>query len=346
MNKVVVHNPLDGVLSGREDVRAFYQGRSVLVTGADGFLGFNCVRMLAGLGAHVSVLSRRAQPRSAPLAVRVFRGDLGDPELLRVALAGQSVVFDFAGVSSAVESNKDPERGLDEECRPHLRLLEACSRLQSPPVVVFPSTRLVYGKPRYLPVDEEHPLAPQSMYAVHKIAVENYLQVFGQTRGMPFCVFRISNPYGPYQPADARGYGVINQFIRRAARGEPIRIFGDGAQRRDYVYIDDLISVMMLGAMTEACHGEIFNLGGAEGVSIADAARAITRLAGDTPLAFEPWPEAYRTVETGDYFTNLTKLRSKLDLPAFTPFDEGVQRTLAQCRDEDEAAAVQGTMKV
>ena len=264
-----------------------------------------------------------------------MQGDLRQREVVAEAVQGQSIVFDFAGVSGAVSSNQDPEGFLDRECGPHLQLIRACAETNPQPVITFCSSRLVYGRPTYLPVDENHPLRPQSMYAVHKIAIEHYMNVFACTHGLRYAVLRVSNPYGPHQPPDARSYGIINRFIRDAAGNRPIRVFGDGRQHRDYIYIGDVIAAFLLVAMTESCHGQVFNLGGRHSVSIAEAAQSIAQLAGGTPVVFEPWPQEYENVETGDYQSDLRKIDRYVHLPSHTSFEEGIRKSLVLYQEKE-----------
>lgn len=313
--------------------RAFYRDRRVLVVGADGFLGSNAVRALAALSADITMLVR--QPTDAPHHAlgRLLVGDLKELEVAREAAAGQEIVLNLVGVTSAVDSNRDPCLSLREECFPHLNLLAACADMPSPPLVVFPSSRLVYGTPHYLPVDEAHPTRPTNIYGAHKITVEHYLSIYQRTKGVPYLVLRISNPYGPYRAGKSKSYGIVNHFIQLAMRGEPIRLFGDGGQLRDLVYIDDLIDIMLLAIATPACHNEIFNVGGPQGVSLRRAAEAIALAAGGTPVVFEPWPADYRSVETGDYVSCLDKLKRFVDLPPQASFEEGLAHTLAACRE-------------
>jgi UDP-glucose 4-epimerase len=259
---------------------------------------------------------------------RVLCGDLRDGGLVREAIEGQSIVFDFAGVSGAVRSNQEPAKALERECNPHLSLYHACATSATPPTVIFCSTRLVYGPPRYLPVDEEHPLNPQSIYAVHKITIENYLRVFGNLHGLPFVVVRLTNPYGPHQAAETTTHGIINMFVRQALAGQPIRVFGDGTQRRDYIYVGDIIEVFMRLALNERCHGQIFNLGGEEAIRLCDAANVIARMIDSATVQHVPWPDEYRSIETGDFQSDLGKI--KKNVPAFkhTSFEQGLRRTI------------------
>ncbi len=304
----------------------------MLVAGADGFLGVNCAAALHAAGAVVTVLSRRDVPRAAPFAARHARADLRDAAAVAAAVEGQSVVFDLAGTSGAVGSNADPAGSTDQDCRPHLTLFTAAAAAASRPAVVFCSSRLVYGTPDRLPVAEDHPVRPASFYAVHKLTLEHYLHVLAMTAGLRSCVLRLSNPYGPFWPEQRKGYGLINQFIARALTGEPITIFGDGSQRRDYVHVDDVSAALLAVAATDACWGQTFNLGGPEAVSIREAVQAIAAAVPGTDVRFTPWPAEHLAVETGDYQTDLTKLRGHVRLPPQVRFAEGLRRTLAAAR--------------
>lgn len=308
-------------------LREYFRGRKVLVVGADGFLGVNGVHALADLGADVSILTRRNLPRVAGFLGRVFHGDLRSATI-RSVVAGQEVVFDFAGVSGAADSNQRSTHLLVEDCQAQLNLLRVCAEQEPRPLIVYCSSRLVYGKPRYLPVNESHALAPQSIYAVNKITAENYLKVFRQTHGLRFVVVRLSNPYGPHQPGDGRSYGIINQFIRRAVEGLPLTIYGDGTQLRDYIYVDDVINILLRCVMDEKCHDETFNLGGGEGIAIRNAAEEIARQATGISVRFEPWPQELRLVETGDYVTDLKKLKTYSKVAPQVSFQLGLSWSL------------------
>ena len=259
--------------------------------------------------------------------------------------------MDFLGVAGAVDSNRDPNANLDEELRAHLSIFHACAVSRPSPVVLFCSSRLVFGAPRYLPVDENHPLAPGSIYALHKVTAEKYLELFAETKGLRSCVLRLSNPYGPNQAEGQRGYGIINLFLRNAARGKPIKLYGDGRQKRDYVHVDDVLGAFLPCAMNQKCHGQIFNFGGRTAISLREAAELIAQLAGGVRVVFEPWPADYRAVETGDYATDFRKIDSFLSLQAQRPLEEGFLEVLNSYRFEKsesafEASAAAGSSRV
>jgi len=313
--------------------RKFFCHRRVLVAGADGFLGQNAVKALVALSADITVLVRDSTRAREQAAGKILVGDLKDLAVAEQAVDDQEVVLDFVGVTSAVYSNQNPILSLREECFPHLNLLTACAKIPSPPLIIFPSSRLVYGKPLYLPVDEDHPTKPTNIYGAHKVTVEHYLRIYEQTNGIPYLIFRISNPYGPYQAPKNKGYGIINYFIQLALRGKPIRIFGDGSQIRDFIYVDDLIDALFCASATPACHNQTFNLGGQSPISLRVAAEAIACAAGGTAVIFEPWPPDYQAVETGDYVSALDKLRRFLDLPSPTSFEDGLAYSIGAYRE-------------
>jgi nucleoside-diphosphate-sugar epimerase len=265
-----------------------------------------------------------------------------EPAVARDVIRGQEVVLNFAGVSGAVTSNQMPSVSLLEECLPHLSLLGACAGHSTPPLVVFPSSRLVYGKPRYLPVDELHPTDPLNVYGIHKLAVEHYLRVFHQTAGLPYIIFRISNPYGPHQLA-SRGYGILNTFVQRALANQPIRLFGDGSQKRDFIYVGDLMRILLGAIATPACHNQIFNVGGLEPIALGDAARAIAAEVGDVAVLNEPWPAEHLKIETGDYVGSIDKLIAHMAVSPFTSLRAGIAATVAAYRSGEGAAALPET---
>ena len=131
-----------------------------------------------------------------------------------------------------------------------------------------------------------------------------------------------------------KSYGIINRFLRAAAGGEAIRIFGDGHQLRDYIHVDDVVTAFLLAGMASGAHGEIFNLGGRNPVSLRSAAERIAELAGGAEVRYEPWPRDQQAVETGDYVTDARRIDSILHLPPEVAWDEGLRDALEYYRQE------------
>lgn len=315
-----------------------YRGRRVLVTGGAGFIGQNLVARLLTEGAEVTVfdyaLSRELDElvRCRRGALNLRQGDIRDEAKVEDAVRGQQVIFDLAGKSGAADSNRAPLLDLDVNCRGHLTVLEAWRRVSPLAALVFPSSRLVYGKPQRLPVDEKHPLAPESFYAAHKLTVEGYLRIYSQLHGLRSAILRISNPYGPLQGCDARIYGVVNKFVQSAVRDEAITLFGDGSQRRDYLHIDDLVNALLAAGLRAAAPTLLVNIGGAEQLSLRELAARIVALAGTGRIEYVPWPEDYRQVETGDYLTDLALAAETLDWRPRIALDDGLRQTIEYYR--------------
>ena len=316
------------------DYNGFYKGKKVLVTGGLGFIGLNVCRRLMKLDASVTVLDNFMPPDAGqPLAefmarIRVAIADIRDEDKVERLVRDQEVIFNLAGKSGAADSNKTPLNDLDINCRGHLTVLEACRSFNPCATIVFPSSRLVYGKPRSLPVNEDHPLSPQSIYAANKLAVENYHLIYGLLYGLKVTVLRISNPYGPMQAGEARAYGIANRFIQAAVADRPITLFGDGGQRRDYLYIDDLVDALLLAAAAEASGGKIYNIGDRKSVSLLELAEMAIDAAGGGEIVRVPWPEEYRVIETGDYQSDISLAARELGWLPSTDIRDGIARTV------------------
>lgn len=326
--KLLDQNAISGLV---EDINLHKQvaGKRILIIGADGFLGGYSALALHRLGAAVTLYSRREHPILNDLGLRTYQGDLLTTPVLEVAIEGQDVVFDLAGSSGGVESNRNAPENLNKECAPHLNLLQTASQLPKPPLILFCSSRTVYGKPKKLPVDESQSLNPNSVYAVHKKTLEDYLQVFHNLYGLNYLIFRLSNPYGPFPWQMGKSYGILNQFILKGYNGEPLPIFGDGRQLRDYIFVEDAVRAFITATITPHCHNEIFNLGGPAAISMAAAADEIIAQCPDSRIEFKPWPSAHQKIETGDYVTDCSKLESALQWKPTISFTDGLSRTLS-----------------
>lgn len=242
-----------------------------LVVGGNGFIGSHLVQKLVATGWDVTVLHKYEQPRYSemPEAARFFRGDLTQESLLAEAVAEQDVVFHLLWTTTAIHevANRDPAADVQANLVPTIHLIEACRTARVGRLIFTSSGGTVYGRTRVAPIPEDHPNNPVTAYGVSKLAVEKYLQMFNHLHNLDFAIFRPSVPYGPYQNPLAR-QGAVAVFLYRVAKGLPLTIWGDGSVTRDYFYISDLVDALILGS-THPLHSQrIFNLGGAEEVSL------------------------------------------------------------------------------
>ena len=318
--------------------RSWYRGRRVLIVGGLGFLGANLSRRLAALGASVTVVTpdRAAHELEATeleaSGADVISADLRDVAAMRAAVAGRAAVFNLAGRSGAVRSMEDPFTDLDVNCRGNLVLLEALRADAPAAKIVFPGSRLEYGRTGSRPVGEDDPLDPLCVHAVHKIAVENYLKIYRQLYGLRTTVLRITNPFGPGQPAGRSAYGVVNRLIHLALQDRPLPIYGDGRQLRDYIYVDDTVEALVAAGASASTDGGTYNVGSGIATRLVDMAQLIVDLAGGGRLAFEPWPALAEQIETGDFVADVSRIHADTGWSPSTSLADGLRRTIEAYR--------------
>ena len=311
-----------------------YANKSVLVTGGSGFIGTHLAQRLAHAGARVVGMSRSPQSHAgAPAPISYVAGDVRD-EAAVASLVGTrfDYIFHLAAYSGQVPGFADHEQSLTTNCLGLLNVLDAVRRLSPATVLCFPSSRLVYGRPQYLPVDEEHPAVPLSLYGVHKRACEEYCAYYGVRWGIRTAVVRLANPYGPHRAAAHNRYNVANWMIDEVVHGGQVTIFGRGAQLRDYVYIDDAVDAMLAVAPDERAYGRVYNVGSGVGVPLVEFARAAMALAGSGSFRFAPWPDDHLRVETGDFAAGISRIRDEIGWSPRVSLRAGLAATIAAQR--------------
>lgn len=305
--------------------------RRALVLGAGGFLGSHLSRRLVRDGWDVTAVARRPADRIVDIVgdLRLVTGDATDRALLDRLVPAMDAVFPLAGRSGATRSMDEPLADAAANAMGQLVVLEALRHHNRDARVVFPGSRLQYGRPMVFPVREDHPQQPTSVYALHKMLGEQYHLLYAERHGIATCCLRISNPYGPAQDRPDQAFGVVGTFLARAAAGEDVAVFGGGRQRRDYVYVDDLVDLLLLAVTHPAAPGEVFNAGGPTVTTVREMAEAVVRVVGRGRVVDVPWPDAEAAVETGDYFGDLRRSRDVLGWVPQIELDEGLAATWA-----------------
>jgi UDP-glucose 4-epimerase len=325
------------------DYRDFYRGRKVLVTGGLGFIGSNLCRGLADLGAQVLAVDSLLPDYGGNLfnlagyedKVRVNIADVrghGMGYLVR----GQDVLFNLAGQVSHIDSMTDPFTDLEINCRSQLWILESVRKNNPGVRIVYAGTRQVYGKPVRLPVDESHPLNPTDVNGINKISGELYHLVYNSVYGIQACSLRLTNTYGPRQLIRHPRQGFIAWFIRQAVLGEEIQIFGDGSQKRDFDYVDDVVDAFLRAGASEAAAGQVFNLGGQGAVSLLALARMLIEISGQGSYALAPFPPERKLIDIGDFQADASKIEGALGWRPRVALREGLESTVAYYREHKE----------
>lgn len=254
--------------------------------------------------------------------------DIRDEAALKAIVRGKEVVFNLAAQVSYVRSNKEPLLDIDINCRGIINVLEACRTEAPRALVLFSSSRFVYGNVEYNPVDEKHPFNCRSVYGIHKLAGEKYHRFYHDAYGLDSVSLRIANPYGPRQQMKHSEWGIVNWFVRLALDGQPLTVFGSGSQARDYIYVDDIAEAFLATAKSPKSWNQVYNVGSGTGTAFVDMARTVATLVPGTEVRQVEWPKDRYLVETGDYVSDIGKFRGKTGWSPKVPFDDGVRRTI------------------
>jgi UDP-glucose 4-epimerase len=317
-----------------------YANRAVLVIGGLGFVGVNVTRRLLDLGARVRVMTptreRHAEQASAfeRQGAHVVEGDVRDPHIVARLVADQQVIFNLSGQSGAVRSMEDPWTDLDVNLRGNLVLLEAIREVSPGAKLVLAGSRLQYGKPARVPVAEDDERTPLCLHAIHKQTAEEYLRLYARLFGLRSSIARVTNPFGPGQPTGRTAYGVVNRLIHLALDDQPLTIYGDGAQRRDYIFVDDLIDALLLLGATAESDGRVYNVGSGTATRMIDVARMIVDVAGTGRVEHAEWPPLAEQIETGDFVADITRIEQELGWRPRVSLRDGIERTVAFYRQQ------------
>ena len=323
------------------NLRRTFSGKRVLITGGLGFIGSNLARALVRLGARVSIVDslvpeyggNRRNLAGLASRVKIHIADVRDWPRLPNLVRGQDFLFNLAGQTSHMDSMTDPITDLDINGRAQLAILEAC-RLHNPAIrIVFASTRQIYGKPDYLPVDEKHPLRPVDVNGINKIAGESFHLLYSRVHGIAATALRLTNTIGPRMRIKDARQTFVGVWIRRLLEGQPIEVWG-GAQLRDFTYVDDAVEAFLLAAATDAAVGEVFNLGGPPPVTLQRLAELLVEINRGGALALREFPADRKKIDIGDYYADDRLIARKLGWKARTDLRMALVRTLAYYRKE------------
>jgi UDP-glucose 4-epimerase len=310
--------------------------RNVLITGGLGFIGSNLARQLVALSARVTLVDSLIpqyggnQRNIVDLRERVTVNvcDVRDRFALEHLLRGQDFLFNLAGQTSHLDSMTDPQTDLDINASAQLSILEACRRVNPAIRVVFASTRQLYGRPDYLPVDEKHPIRPVDVNGINKFAGEGYHLLYSAVHGIRASVLRLTNTYGPGMRVKDARQTFLGIWIRQVLEGTAIKVFGDGTQLRDFNFVDDCVDALLRAASSEAAVGKVYNLGSAEVISLKDLAALVTQLHPGGRFELVAFPAERKAIDIGDYYSDFTLIRNELGWSPRVDLRNGLLRTI------------------
>jgi len=321
-------------------VSNYFRDKQVLVTGGVGFIGSNLAAYLVSLGADVLLVDSLIPKYGgnlyniAPIReqVRLNIADVRDEHGMRFLVQNQDVIFNLAGQVSHTDSMVDPYADLEINARSQLSLLEACRHGNPDATIVFASTRQIYGRPQYLPVDELHPLQPVDVNGINKTAGEWYHLVYHDVYDLKTVSLRLTNTYGPRMRVKDARQTFLGWWLRQVVEGLPLKIFGDGRQFRDFNYVDDVVLALLMAAADEGANGQVYNLGAREAYNLLELAQLLVDIQGSGSFEVIPFPEDRRRIDIGSYHGDFGKISRELGWEPQTSLRDGLSESLAYYR--------------
>ena len=313
----------------------------VLITGGLGFIGSNLAHRLVALRARVTIVDalipeyggNRRNLAGLGGRLRVYRADVRDWPRLPSLVRGQDFLFNLAGQTSHMDSMSDPQTDLDINGRAQLAILEAC-RIHNPAIrIVFASTRQIYGKPDYLPVDEKHSLRPVDVNGINKLAGEQFHLLYSHVYGIRSTALRLTNTIGPRMRIKDARQTFVGLWIRRLIEGELFEVWG-GGQLRDFTFVDDAVDAFLLAASRDAAIGATFNLGGPPPVTLQRLAELFVEINRGGAFAVKDFPTDRKKIDIGDYYSDDRLIARKLGWRPRTDLRTALTKTLAYYRKE------------
>ncbi len=313
-----------------------YSGKEILITGGLGFIGSNLARSLAVQGANVTLVDSLIPQYGGNTfniddiqnKVVVNVCDVRDTFAMSHLIQGKDYLFNLAGQTSHLDSMTDPHTDLDINAAAQLSILEVC-RKENPDIkIVFASTRQLYGRPDYVPVDEKHPISPVDVNGINKLAGEWYHLLYNNVYGIRACALRLTNTYGPGMRVKDARQTFLGIWIRLLLEGKPIKVFGDGKQLRDFNFVEDCVEALLLAGASDQANGKIYNLGCSEVIGLKDLAKMMVNLGYGGSFDLAPFPSERKAIDVGDYFSDFSLITKELGWVPKIDLKDGLKLTL------------------
>ena len=323
--------------TSNNEVLNSFRDKHILITGGGGYLASCIVRLLQDVDCFVVRLDQPGalfSPVVGRAKVHNIVGDVREMTIWEKALLNIDIVFHLAAQTSAYEANKNPVDDLKSNVMPMLYMLETCLKKGWAKIIIFSSTVTIAGIPVSLPVNENHPENPVTIYDLHKQMAENYLKYYIKQNVVKGAALRLANVYGPGPKSSRSDRGILNQMIRKALVGEALTIYGQGDQLRDYVYVEDVALAFLKAASNiESVNGRHFVIGSGQGYTIDQAMSLVSeRVALKTgiavPLVHVDPPSSLLPIEYRNFVADTGQFSEATGWKARYMLADGIDRTV------------------
>jgi UDP-glucose 4-epimerase len=321
----------------------YYSGKSILVTGAAGFIGSAVIKALGRVDCHLTCLTKAGQKLDAPAGgkaeITVHPADLRSPDLWDELLNGIDMMFHFAAQTSSQFANEHPVEDMEINLVPVVRFIAACQKKGVRPDIVFSGTVTQTGLTASYPVDEHRQDLPITMYDISKLAAEKYWQYYGLEMGGRSVTLRLANVYGPGARSGRDDRGILNKMVINALAGKPLFIYGKGNYIRDYIFIEDVVRAFLTaGANLQHLNGRYYVLGSGKGHSIKQMAETVKNLVAETigrqvNLKHIDAPANLSPIECRHFVADIDAFHNDCGWKPMVSLHEGIRRTIQFFRE-------------
>lgn len=328
----------------KRELDGFFRKKTILITGGLGFLGSNLAHRLIQCGSEVTLLDSLLAGHGGNLfnikglgkKLQWRRGDIRNKSLVESLVKNQEILFNIAAQTSHTNSMDNPFLDVDINTKGQIIVLEACRKINPSIRIIYCSTRAIYGSNSLTTsgatskkiVHEETLPNPLDIYSANKLAGENYHKIYSSVHGLNATILRVANGYGPRAQMRLPSFGILNWFIRLAVDDREIKIFGDGKQVRDYVYVDDIVNAFLMTAASNKLRGEVLNVGSGKGVPLIDIVAQIVRIGGKGRIVHVPWPEKNKKIDVGDFVADVKKIKRTIGWNPQVDLKTGLKKTI------------------
>jgi UDP-glucose 4-epimerase len=311
-------------------------GKRALITGGMGFIGSNLALALVKLDARVTIVDAMIPGYGGNLfniepaadKVNVNYCDVLDVSAINHLVRGQDFVFHLAGQVDHILSLSDPFPDIDMNIKGTAVVMEAC-RHHNPDVrLVYTGTRGQYGPAIKLPVDEQAATNPKGIYEVSRLTAEKIIQVYNDVHNIHSVLLRLTNVYGPRAQMAHSRYGVANWFVRLAIDNSPIKVFGNGLIKRDFLFVDDCIEAILMCAVADEARGQILNVGVDRPSNFVELAETLVKICPGAGWEYAEFTPERLAQEPGDFFSDITKIRNLVGWSPKTELADGLKQTV------------------